>query len=114
MLNSKGNRAAHCKACHYEQVKRYRKTPAGKEARQKENLTRDDWLAVLERFGKRWYYCGVAGAMTRDHIEPFQRGGAHDPENLLPACKPCNSAKGPRFLLEWVVASPERFISLGA
>ncbi len=38
-------------------------------------------------------YCG-GGATTVDHDVPLSRGGSEDPENLVPACRPCNSAKG--------------------
>lgn len=135
MLGGKGNRAAHCKDCHYAKHKAYRKTPAGKAVRKKEKrdhqkelvhvhnrkarikgapgrgVTHEEWLERLALFGAQCYYCGeTEGVMTRDHIEPLLKGGAHDPENLIPACKSCNSAKGPRLLLEWVVAEPERFL----
>lgn len=45
-------------------------------------------------------YCD-AKATTVDHVRPLSRGGAEHEENLVPACKPCNSSKGPKLLTEW-------------
>ncbi|MFM6853578.1 MAG: HNH endonuclease [Sphingopyxis sp.] len=47
--------------------------------------------------GGNCFYCKkpVAHAdMTIDHIEPKSRGGTSSIQNLVVACKPCNSAKG--------------------
>jgi 5-methylcytosine-specific restriction endonuclease McrA len=37
--------------------------------------------------------------MTWDHIVPLVAGGTHAPENLVPACRSCNSSKGPKLPL---------------
>lgn len=132
----KNKRFSNCKPCQTEYRRKYRKTPSGRENTKKWNdcrdysrmadfvrnrrarlkgapgrgVTQEDWQEVLERFGARCYYCGAEDKeLTRDHVEPLQRGGAHEPENLLPACVSCNSSKRTRFLLEWVMADPERF-----
>lgn len=49
-------------------------------------------------------YCG-APAESVDHIIPLARGGWEHPDNLVPACGPCNSSKGAKVLAEW---DPER------
>ena len=47
---------------------------------------------VLAR-DRRCYYCG--GAATEvDHVIPVAKGGTDDRSNLVPACGPCNRAKG--------------------
>ncbi len=33
---------------------------------------------------------------TVDHVRPRSRGGSDDPENLVTACRPCNTQKGDR------------------
>ena len=41
---------------------------------------------------KRCYYCGVRGAMTRDHYLPKAMGGEGG-DNLVLCCRPCNAKK---------------------
>jgi 5-methylcytosine-specific restriction endonuclease McrA len=53
-------------------------------------------LKVLNAGGWSCHYCGQ-DADTVDHVIPIVKGG--DPmsiENMVPACKRCNSAKGAR------------------
>jgi len=50
-------------------------------------------------------YCGDP-ATTVDHVRPLTQGGWEHESNLVPACRPCNSSKGPRLLTEW--RSPKR------
>lgn len=45
-------------------------------------------------------YCGALAA-TVDHIRPLSRGGYEIAENLVPACRSCNSSKSDRLLIEW-------------
>jgi len=47
-------------------------------------------------------YCGATGDMSIDHVVPLSRGGKHEIENLLPACRSCNSSKGAKLLEEWL------------
>ena len=47
--------------------------------------------------GDRCHYCGVGlnkDNRTIDHIKPKNLGGNNDFDNLVIACKPCNSSKG--------------------
>lgn len=46
-------------------------------------------------------YCG-GQADSRDHLLPYARGGRRTPENMVPACQPCNNNKGDRTPLEWL------------
>jgi 5-methylcytosine-specific restriction endonuclease McrA len=45
-------------------------------------------------------YCD-SEATAVDHVRPLARGGAEHEDNLVPACKPCNSSKRSRLLTEW-------------
>jgi 5-methylcytosine-specific restriction endonuclease McrA len=47
------------------------------------------------------FYCGSTGPITLDHVIPRSRGGRHSFGNLLPACRPCNSSKKDKFIMEW-------------
>lgn len=47
--------------------------------------------------------CSYCGAMAEawDHIVPRSKGGPDTPENLTPACTPCNSSKHARTPEQW-------------
>lgn len=49
-------------------------------------------------------YCGDAQADTIDHLIPRKRGGPDVGDNLVLACRTCNSSKGGSDLLLWYVA----------
>src|SRR4051812_5478129 len=55
--------------------------------------------AVFARDGHRCQYCGAA-AENIDHVIPRSRGGEHTWENVVAACRPCNSRKQDRLLHE--------------
>jgi hypothetical protein len=40
--------------------------------------------------------------LTLDHIFPQKVGEKDDPENLVYACRICNSSKGKKDLMEWM------------
>ncbi len=56
-------------------------------------LTPAEWRAILADYGYRCAYCLTDGPMTLEHVVPLARGGAHDPDNIVPACLPCNKSK---------------------
>ena len=51
------------------------------------------------------YYCGSMHRLCADHLVPKMRGGADASDNLIWACRRCNSSKGGRDLLEWMTAN---------
>ena len=56
-------------------------------------------LKALARDGYVCFYCGAENKdMTIDHIIPISKAPelAIDIENMVTACKPCNSSKGSR------------------
>jgi 5-methylcytosine-specific restriction endonuclease McrA len=55
--------------------------------------------AVFARDGHRCQYCG-ASAENIDHVVPRSRGGEHIWENVVAACRPCNTKKEDRLLHE--------------
>lgn len=46
-------------------------------------------------------FCGNP-ADSWDHLIPRARGGLNRKKNKVPACTPCNNAKGDRTPLEWL------------
>lgn len=73
---------------------------------------------------QRCVYCGAAwwrrGRLTMDHQLPLKRGGKHSPDNMVPACRRCNTAKGARGNVEawirrrWGVRGLRRFFDWSA
>ena len=50
------------------------------------------------------HYCGAqvgAAALTMDHVVPVIRGGRSTKDNVVPACKACNTAKRHRLGFEF-------------
>jgi 5-methylcytosine-specific restriction endonuclease McrA len=78
---------------------RYR---AAKRAAPINDLSGEDWAAILEEFQHCCAYCGSRGALEQDHVWPLSRRGSHTKSNVVPACRSCNSSKGPRTLAEWL------------
>lgn len=61
------------------------------------NVTKDEWESIKAKFGGKCAYCRQPFAkLEMDHVVPMTRGGLHVPENVVPACKPCNIRKGNR------------------
>jgi len=55
----------------------------------------------LERFC-HWCCCPLTDSnRSIDHVTPLARGGHHIPENLVVACKKCNSSRGDKLISEW-------------
>lgn len=97
------------------QVKRNQRTAKGKETQRRglvkrrarvklqreitPELTAAEWQEILDAHGHACRYCGRTDLpLTQDHVIPLKRGGSHSKENIVPACRPCNSRKGARLL----------------
>lgn len=66
-------------------------------------VTAADWRAVVEDSIGLCAYCArPTDNPTMDHIEPLVKGGAHDPDNIVAACRPCNSSKWTHSLVVWL------------
>jgi len=50
------------------------------------------------------HYCGDKNRLSIDHLIPKAKGGLDRAENMVCACKSCNSAKGDTDLLDWYAA----------
>lgn len=64
-------------------------------------------LAV--KYGDRCAYCGTQtpkSDITSDHVVPLSRDGGDVEENLVQACRSCNSSKGCSTLTEWRTRRP--------
>lgn len=61
-----------------------------------------DVESIFDSYGGRCVYCGAVGHLTIDHVVPLNSGGAHTHDNIVPACRSCNSSKADTPLLVWL------------
>ncbi len=66
------------------------------------DLTPDEWGAIVEAWGA-CAYCGHAvGPFQRDCVLPISRGGRYTFENVVPACRSCNASKSNDEVTGWL------------
>jgi hypothetical protein len=73
-------------------------------------LSEADWQRALTHFGHACAYCGGRGrpgeTLQKDRVVPTMQGGGLTADNVVPACKSCNSSKQYRDLLDWYPRQP--------
>ena len=70
-------------------------------------FTEGDWLVTLEAFAHSCAYCAASDIkLQQDHFVPLSKGGAYVVENIVPACKSCNSSKRDKDVAEWLDNQP--------
>lgn len=61
------------------------------------DFTAGQWREMLAAYDSRCVYCRrQMQRLTMDHLTPLCKGGNHTKSNIVPACRSCNSKKGPR------------------
>lgn len=61
------------------------------------HFTAEQWIQMKALYGYRCVYCGKKfQALTMDHVVPLSKDGSHTWENIVPACRSCNSRKHAR------------------
>ena len=98
------------KSARRNRVNRFAKTEKGfaankrRHARRRANtknmiadLTTNEWQEILKEFNNKCAYCGITFSNeitpTQDHKTPISKGSHHTRDNIVPACRPCNSKK---------------------
>jgi len=74
-----------------------------REREKSRELRRSRWWQNRLALG-RCHYCGgsfAPGELTMDHLVPVSRGGKASRNNVVPACKECNSRKKYLLPIEW-------------
>lgn len=90
---------------------RYYSTEKGRESRRstvrkrrailanvEATLTKEEWQEILKHFDYKCAYCKSAKKIEMDHVFPISKGGTHTANNVVPACRKCNSSKGNKVL----------------
>ena len=70
-------------------------------ASREHDLTPGEWAALLEAWAG-CAYCGANGALQRDCVLPISRGGRYTLDNVVPACRSCNTSKCNAEVTTWM------------
>ena len=75
-----------------------------KERNLPSGFTNNDWKKALEYFENKCAYCGnELHEPHREHFIPVMLGGGFTKDNIVPACRSCNSGKRDKNPLDWLV-----------
>jgi len=66
-------------------------------------FTSEEFRLLCEVHGGRCFYCTQVLPLGPDHKVPLSRGGSNDIDNIVPACKSCNSRKRDKTLEEFLL-----------
>lgn len=64
-------------------------------------LTTEQWNETKEYFNNRCAYCGKEKTLAQEHFIALSKGGGYTKENIIPACRNCNSSKHNKDFFEW-------------
>lgn len=69
-------------------------------------FTHEQWQRCLEWWNNTCAYCGAQQSfwhvLEQEHFIPVSKGGGYIAVNVIPACRPCNSAKRTALATEWL------------
>lgn len=90
------NNPSKVKATNQEYLARKRNLPA--------DFTAADWERCLTWWGHKCAYCGATGKLSADHFIPLASSDCPGTvvQNMLPACKRCNSSKMHSDPIAWL------------
>ncbi len=84
-------------ATHPEIIRAQSRLRRARKAKVVTTLTKEQWQTILVAYNHKCAYCGKKlKRLTMDHVIPISKGGAHSCDNVVPACRHCNSSKGAR------------------
>lgn len=66
------------------------------------HFTDEEFRLLCEAYESRCIYCKQKLPLVPDHAIPLSKGGSNSIENIVPACKSCNSKKGTKTYDEYM------------
>lgn len=66
------------------------------------NFSQEDFKTLCRDFDYKCAYCSEEVPLVPDHMAPLVRGGSNYIDNIIPACKSCNSSKGDKSVEEFI------------
>ena len=70
------------------------------------SFTNNQWEYCKKYFNNTCVYCGDEKELTQDHFVPLSKQGEYTKNNIVPACKSCNSKKLNKNYFEWYHNQP--------
>lgn len=70
-------------------------------------LTPQQWIECQGYFDNKCCYCGSTRNLEQDHFIPLSLGGCYTVDNIVVACRTCNSSKNNRDFFEWYPGQPQ-------
>lgn len=64
-------------------------------------LTVEQWEKIKLDFNNRCAYCGSNKQLAQEHFVAVSKGGEYSHNNIVPACKSCNSSKSDKSFFVW-------------
>lgn len=64
-------------------------------------LTSRQWEQIKKSFNYECAYCGQVLPLEQEHFIPITKQGEYTHNNIIPACKSCNSSKCDKDFFEW-------------
>ena len=65
------------------------------------NFSAEEWQQCLAHFNHQCAYCGSKESLEQEHVVPVSVGGHYTADNIIPACKSCNSSKNNKIMQDW-------------
>lgn len=91
---------------HPDAIKRICQTRRAKKVGLARTLTTAQWQHILDGFNNTCAYCGAGDKkLQQEHFIPLSTGGEYTHNNIIPACRSCNSSKGKKDFFIWYPTS---------
>ena len=84
-----------------EKLREHSQKRRARESKLPATLTVEQWEKIKESFNGRCAYCGKENKLEQEHFIPLSKGGEYTNNNIVPACRVCNSSKNAKDFFKW-------------